>query len=194
VQDIVKGTNVELGSGHVWTVIDVETEGVYAVVPQNAGLWLLPFSGAATQITANGYWQAIGAGYAYGTETSAVPQGATATIIKLDLQSRTTTPWFSRAGAQGSVIGFDGQGHPVITVNGPGASETWIATGPDSGILLLTYIYQPYQPAGFQPSGPVVADSHGLWFTGNGGIALFVASSGWYWMANLGAQIAGPCV
>jgi len=192
VQDVATGTNVELGQGHAWSVLAVESEGVYAVVPQNAGLWLLPLSGAATQITAVGYWQGVAAGAAYGTETAAVPQGATNTIIKLDLRSRVTIPWFSRTGAQSSVIGFDGQGHPIITVSGPGANETWIASGADFGTLIAVVNYGQYQN-GFSPTGPVVADSHGLWFAGNGGIALYVAGTGWYWMASLGAQIAGTC-
>ena len=158
------------------------------------GAWLLPFSGTATQITAVGYWQGVAAGAAYGTATSAVPQGATNTIIKLDLKSRTTTPWFSRTGAQSSVLGFDGQGDPIIVVNAPGGNETWITTGPNLGIPIAVFTYGQYgQSSGFSPGGPVVADSHGLWFSGNGAIVLFVTGSGWYSMATLGAQVAGAC-
>jgi hypothetical protein len=198
VQDIVKGANVELGEGRTWTVLDVESEGVYATSPPGAGLWLLPFSGAETQITAVGYWQGVAAGAAYGTETSAVPQGATNSIIKLDIKSRTTTSWFTRTGAQSRVLGFDGQGDPIIVVNGSnngfGATETWITTGANTGIPIAVSTYAPYQQAsGFSPGGTVIADSHGLWFTGNGGIALYVTGSGWYWMSSLGAQIAGTC-
>lgn len=205
VQDIVKGTNVELGEGQAWSVLDVESEGVYATSPPGAGLWLLPFSGAVTQITAVGYWQGVAAGAAYGTETSAVPQGATNTIIKLDLKTHTTTPWFSRTAAQSRVLGFDGQGDPIIAASGNnpgsgggsayGGTETWITTGPNLGVPIAVFMYGPYnQQSGFAPNGPVVADSHGLWFSGNGAIVLYVTGSGWYSMATLGAQVAGACV
>src|SRR6266850_1521656 len=47
----------------------------------------LPFPGAARQVTAAGFWQGVSHGAAYGTATSAVPQGVANTILKLDLAS-----------------------------------------------------------------------------------------------------------
>src|ERR1700737_433791 len=96
VKNVSTGAVTELGSGHQWGIVDVEASGVYAVNPGSAGLWLLPFSGSARQITAHGYWQAATASAAYGTVTSAVPNGAANTIIKLDLKTGTTTDWFTR--------------------------------------------------------------------------------------------------
>jgi hypothetical protein len=53
-------TEIDSTSGHSWTVLDVETEGMYGnpnlASPQAvAGLWLVPFSGSPRQITTKGY-------------------------------------------------------------------------------------------------------------------------------------------
>jgi hypothetical protein len=45
--------------------------------------WLFPFSSTLRQITTTGYWRAANSTAAYGTATSAIPQGAMNSIIRL---------------------------------------------------------------------------------------------------------------
>jgi len=193
VKNVASGALSELGQGHQWSVIDVEATGVYAEYQGSSGLWFLPFSGSPRQVTSHGYWQAATASAAFGTATSAVPSGASTTIIKLDFNTGTTTDWFTRPGAQSSVAGFDRSGNPIIYVNGPGGNETWVVPSADAGTLIAAASYGPYGGSGFGPNGTPIADAHGIWFAGNGGIALYVSGSGLYWMANIGGQLAGGC-
>lgn len=205
VVSVASGTQTEVGEGHSWAIVAVQTAGVYANHSGAAGLWLLPFSGTPRQITTAGYWQAATSAAAYGTATSAVPQGATNTILRLDLNTGTNTDWFTRQGTQSSVAGFDGKGHPILYVsyvNGSG-NEIWIATGPTNATPIAGYATSPYSQTGFNANGAPVADRHGVWFAGYGnsgnyggsasGVALYVAGSGLYWMSSIGGQLAGSC-
>jgi hypothetical protein len=201
VVTVGSGAVIELGKGHAWSVLSVGTAGVYATIPNAAGLWLLPLSGTPPQqISTTGYWQAVGGGAAYGTPTSAVPQGTANTIQRMDLATGAITNYFTRPGSQSQVSGFDAQGVPVIYLNGPAGNEVWIGTG----LFLMEYRYGQYgnPPTGFQPGGPPVADGHGVWFTGylangyaQGGpaIVLYIPGSGVRMISGTGAQLAGGC-
>jgi hypothetical protein len=204
VINIASGTQTEVGQGHAWSIVAVESAGVYAGDPNAGGLWLFPFSGTPRQITTSGYWRAANSTAAYGTATSAVPQGATNSIIRLDLKTGSSTEWFSRSGAQVGVSGFDGKGNPIISVfylNGSG-NEIWIAPGPTNAYAIAGFSNPPYGGStGFNSYSPPIADSHGLWFAGNyngygnqaTGVALYVPGSGFYWMSSIGGQLAGGC-
>ena len=199
VQDVADSAHVQLGAGHTWNIVAVLAEGVYASDPNAAGLWLLPYSGSPHQVTSNGYWRAAAAGAAYGTATSAVPQGASSAIIKLDLQTGAISDWFGRSNSQAYPVGFDARGHPVIQVNYNGdGSELWLTTAPSTGTPIGGAGGSYYQSPNLY--GTPFGDSHGVWIPGsvpgnNGsGIALFVPGSGIYWMANIGGQLAGPCI
>lgn len=195
---VADGTQTELREGH-WSIVGVQNDGVYISDSNIGGLWFVPFSGAARQITSSGYWQDATSTSAFGTATSAVPQGVTNTILRLDLRTGTTTDWFTRPGAQSFVIGFDGQGHPIITaryLNNSGV-EILIASGPNSAVVITGMQFNQ----GFNMVGTPVADTHGVWLTGswsgfNGfstGVALYVPGSGIYWMSGIGGQLAGGC-
>jgi hypothetical protein len=201
VVNVANGTQTELGDGHTWFIVTVQNQGVYAGNPNIAGLWFLPFTGAPRQITTAGYWQAGTATAAFGTATSAVPQGATNSIIRLDLKTGAIGDWFTRPGTVSSVSGFDGSGNPILTVgyiNGTG-NEIWITTSPTSASPIAGFRFNP--SSGFNAYGTPIADSHGVWFAGNysngwqntTGVALYVAGSGIYWMSNIGGQLAGGC-
>lgn len=193
VQSVTGGPQLDLAEGQKFTVLDVENDGVYVTALPQAGLWFLPYSGAAKQITASGFWQGASHGAAYGTATSAVPQGATNTILKLDLTSGATTSFFTWQGGQSQVSGFDGQGHPTIVVNYQNGAALFLATTPDTASVLTALTYQPYyQPPPF-PQGPPIADAHGMWFSVGRGFVLF-ANGSWYGMSTLGGQLAGQCL
>jgi hypothetical protein len=205
VVNVGADTQIELGQGHSWTIVGVGSQGVYASYVNQGGLWFLPFTGAAQQITTSGFWQQVSADAAYGTPTSAVPQGAVNNIIRVDLKTGAITDWFTHENTQSSVAGLDGNGHPIIYVNYySGGSEIWIATGPKEASAIAGAYNSNGSYGGFTPGGTPFADSHGIWITGNytipnsnqggSGIALYVAGSGLYIMsATIGGLVAGGC-
>lgn len=199
VENVVTGATTELGRGHSWAVAGLTDQGVYATIVNQAGLWLLPYSGPAKQITTSGFWQFASAAGGFGTVTSAVPQGVANTIIRVDVNTGAISDWFTRRGAQSFVNGLDARGYPLIQVNyfGQGqGNETWDATGPGTAVPIFS------SNQGLNQSGQPLADSHGVWFPmyynssfgqSTQGIALYVAGSGLYWMSSLGAQLGGAC-
>jgi hypothetical protein len=202
--NVADGSQTELREGRTWTIVGVQNQGVYAGDQSVGGLWLFPFSGTPRQITTGGYWQAATATAAYGTPTSAVPQGASNVINRLDLATGKVTEWFSHPDTQSSVGGFDQHGNPIIYVrflNNSG-SEIWIVTGANSGSAISGFLTS-YGNYGFNSWSTPIADSHGIWFAGNysipypnvnaSGLALYVPGSGFYWMSGISGQLAGGC-
>jgi hypothetical protein len=197
VEDMTTGTLSELGQGQQWSILSVEAAGVYATQPGKSGLWLVPYSGAPRQITAGGFWAAATDRFAYGSPTSAVPQGATNSIIRVDLSTGQVSTWFTRVAATSNVIGLDEQGGAIISANGNGGFEIWFADSPTSAIPVLG------NGNGFYINGAPVADGNGVWFAANfqtgynssqTGFLLYVPGQGrLFWMSNLAAQLAGGC-
>jgi hypothetical protein len=182
----------EPGEGQNWLIVDVRDEGVYATVPNAAGLWLLPYSGSPKQITTWGFWQAVGATAAYGTVTSAVPQGAANTIIKLDLKTGARTDLFTSTAQQSQVTGFDKAGNPFIYTQGPSGQGLWIATGPGAASLIGNS-----SVGGFVSTATPIADNNGVWLVGwsnpGGQMIVLLANSTLYGMSTLGGSLAGGC-
>src|SRR6266704_3076258 len=190
VQNITNGTQLELGEGKFWQILDVEANGVYAVTGQTGGLWLLTFAGAVTQVASNGFWQAVRGGYAYGTATSSVPQGVGNTILRLNLSTGTSVDYFNYPSVQSSVAGFDYAGKPVIYVQGQNLFLVYLGSTQPGQSMVIANLFG----SNFWPNGAPVGDSHGLWLASGNGIALYVAGVGWYSMSGLGGQLAGGCL
>ncbi len=189
VQNVATGTQIEVGEGKSWQILDVQSTAVYAITGQTGGLWRLPFSGTATQITSTGYWQALSPnGFAYGTATSSVPQGAGNTILQLNLATGATVEFFTASFHQSSVAGLDSAGNPIIYVQAQPAIQIWIglSAGRANPIADLSY-------TNFYPNGTPIADRHGIWLAGGNGIVLYVPGGGWYLMSSIGGQLAGGC-
>ncbi len=80
-------------------------------------------------------------------------------------------------------------------------NEIWITTSPTTASPIAGIQFTPYNSGGFNANGTPIADSHGIWFAGNSayggpsatGVALYVPGSGFYWMSNIGGQLAGAC-
>lgn len=206
VQNVADGTHVLLGEGQQWLISAFLSDGVYAAPVNSAGLWLLPISGPPRQIATTGYWRAVAAGAAYGTTTSAVPQGAANPIIKLDLKTGAISDWFVRGNAQATILGFDAQGHPVLQLYYPAPNsrgEIWLTTAPSTGVPLSTSNSPSYYGQPPQLNGAPLGDTNGIWFqayaqyppggASNSGMVLYVPNSGLYWMSNISGQIAGGC-
>jgi hypothetical protein len=191
--DVATGTEYELGAGHYWTLVGVKNDGVYASIAGQGGLWFLPYTRSPQQITTTGFWQAVSTTAAYGTATSAVPQGVANTIIRLDLSSGTVSDWFTRQGASSAVRGLDAAGNPIVDVQlYAGDSETWIAKGPTADPIFGSV-------ENLRDQGTPIADTHGIWFVFYSsppyvqGLALYIPGTGLYWMSNYTVQLAGGC-
>jgi len=199
VVDLASGTVTDLGQGHSWSIVGVQAAGVYVVQPNVAGLWLLPFSGVPVEVAKTGWWQAVSATAAYGTETSAVPQGVANTIIRLDLATGAIEAWFTRDGAQSTVAGFDAGGSPIMLVYYfNDGSEVWDATSPGQATPILGQ-----QAEGLSVNGSLLGDAHGIWmavyyqyaYAGNQQeMVLYVPGQGVYGMANINGTLAGSCL
>lgn len=190
-------TQVELGQGHSWIPLRVLNDRILATIPNAPGFWVVPFAGDPVQVIATGYWQAASATAAYGTSTSAVPAGALKKLMKLDIATGKVSDWFSDDGTGLTVVGFDAAGDPFIQTyyygNNIGSWVLWLTTGPSKA----TVIANSSEGMNYLPQGLMVSDSHGVWMVGgsggNNGLILYARGSGLYWMATVGAQLAGGC-
>ena len=193
IYGLASGSETVIGPAHRWDVLAVESEGVYASVRadsgQGAGLWLLPFAGTPKQVTAAGYWLAVGGGAAYGPIT--LQAFAVNTIMRLDLRTGLSQPWFAGRNAESDVIGFDAAGSPVIQDNftgptGAPAKQIWIVPAPGRGYVIANDL-----PFFF--GEPVAADQNGIWFSGQDHVYLFVPGRGTFIASSTGGLIAGEC-
>lgn len=141
------------------------------------------------------YGYSIGAGGGwrtdYNTADPTVHQGMTGPnrIIRVDLASGSEATWFYQQGADWvQVLGFDQQGHPIVSSGvASGSSQEitiWLVTDPThhsvmySGSLLMNF---------------AMADSHGIWLSDGGAMYLYTAGSGLKVVSPTGGQIAGGC-
>jgi len=161
--DVASGTDKTLTTSGSWQPLRYTTEGIYAVQNGPApGLWLVAAGASPKQITASGYWNFIGGGAAYGNVSASYPSGASNQVLRLDLKTATSTPWFERPGYFSSVVGVDLGGHAVVQVSSYGPyqqTELWLAVSAGLGIKLLQ---------GFNVYSPTLSDSRGLWIGSNG--------------------------
>lgn len=196
VVDPASGTQTQLGQGHAWNLLKVLDDRAYVSGGDSPGFWVLPFSGAPKQVTTIGWWRVATATSAFGTPTSAVPQGATEQVIKLDIASGGVIDWFSRPNASINIVGFDFKGYPLINTQYPGTNgwALWLTTSPTDATVITNSWESIYV------QGTPIADSYGIWFPiyvqgpNVAGIALYVQGSGLYWMASVGGQLAGACI
>ena len=192
VVDTSNNSQVELGDGRSWDLLRVLNDRVYATVANAPGLWNVPFSGAPVQVTADGYWQAATAAYAFGWSTSSVPQGSTLPLLRVEISTGKTIEWFTQPGAIANPAGFDANGVPLVQMSYPQGWELFQVASADAGVLIAG----SYED--FNITGAMVADSHGTWFPiymryYGQGIALYIAGRGIYTVSSIGAQLAGGC-
>jgi hypothetical protein len=202
--DIDSGRDGSLGAPPAWdhlmqppSIFALAPEGVYAS-SGSQGMWLIGPAGVQRQVTKEGYWDAVASGAGWGRPTNSYPDaGAVYSIVRLDLKTGVSEPWFTRAGVL-EVVGVDLHGSPIVMVmhkTGPDSSdlELWLVTGRDQG----TRIYSaPSIVNGLLVLGlvtPLIGDSHGVWFEASGKIYLYNEQSGVHEMASARAGLAGGC-
>lgn len=201
VVDVRTKALTEVGKGHSWTIVGMADDAVLAEVSNSGGLWKLAFNGAQNELTSIGFWQAATPTAAYGTATSAVPNGVSNSIIRLDLGTGSVNDhFFTRDQSSSTVIGLDGSGSAVIAVTYFGAyqgtTEIWVVNAAGATPILGTSQTNTYL------QGAIIGDAHGIWMSiqvslgyygGQSGVALYVPGANVYWMSNYQVQLAGGC-
>lgn len=218
VVDLRTGADTTIFRGNfVYRVIEFAPEGIYltAQAPEgrSRGLWLQnPSGGASRQISSSVIDPWFSGGAAWGedfdtTDPSPAPggiEGPMNRLVRIDLQSGSTTPWFSWPGANVYLDGVDYQGNPFVGVGrsqGPSATdqleELWLITAPGAGQRLFGG-----RASQSWPSRLAAIDSHGVWFNG----ASYQTSAGTIWLYSSGSlgtvatvnlndlSIAGGCI
>lgn len=204
VLDLDSGRDTSLAAPPAWdhlmeppTIFALVPEGVYAQAG-DAGLWLIGPTGSQRQVTKEGYWDAVADGAAWGRPTNSNPgAGAVQSILRLDLKTGVSEPWFTHAGVV-EVVGVDLHSNPIVMVKrktGPDGSdlELWLVTGRDQGTRFFS---APAVVNGLQVISlvtPVIGDSHGIWFDAFPKLYLYSQQSGVQEMASGGAGLAGGC-
>jgi hypothetical protein len=186
VVDVVTGVDRVIYSGNmVYSVVDFAAEGIYltAAAPEGRprGLWLEdPAGGPARLISSTIVAPAVGGGAAWGLDfNSADPspapggmEGPVNRVLRIDLSSGASTPWFYRPGANIYTVGVDANGRPLVgadfppsptDMNGRDTAELWLVTSATSATRLFVGTGVPY------PSRLAAIDSYGVWFDGSYG-------------------------
>ena len=158
-----------------WFPLAYTEAGIYGVPfdPINGkgpGLWLLRAKNAKP-ISRSGYWSIVGGGAAYGHPTEN-PIASPNQLVRLDLKSGASTPWFRRPQQYVDVIGFDGEGRPIVWADGGqeagntiyGYREIWLVTGQNSGVKLVSGVLEFVEWT--------VSDPHGIWLASSEGVYL----------------------
>ena len=177
-----------------WRVLSSEADGIYVVPAQDgfSGLYRVGYGGGVTQVAGDGYWHAVGYGYAYGTITSWVPSGAANTVVRLDLKTGARSDYYTATSLTSRVVGFAVDGSPVVFGTGPQSVQVSLLTGPNRAVTLLS---------GAPPSGPAqgmwlnsaLGDSHGVWLATNQGLFLYTSAAGTELASPVAGQLGSTC-
>lgn len=175
VVDVSTGADRVVYSGSTtYTIVDFAAGGIYvtAATPDGAsrGLWLQDPSGGLPKLVSSEILDpAVGGGAAWGLHFNAADpspavgdaEGPRNEVLRFDLPTGTSTPWFYRPGARLWILGFDAAGHPFVRVYSPAnvtePIELWLVQSPTQAIRLFGGI-------GATPSQLGAVDSHGVWF------------------------------
>ena len=161
---VADGSVTTLGGSNSWNLLDVETEGAYAVRTDStgqapSGLWLLAPGKDPVQVIGSGYWSWVTTGFAYGYDAPSVPAGAPHPLLRFNLRDHTTVTWYQDGNQVQWVPGFDRGGAPIVVI--PPANyqyqpsfETALLAAPDTKNTLLK------APQGTQSA---IQDAHGYW-------------------------------
>jgi hypothetical protein len=219
VFDIKTGANTTIYSGDLdFSVVSFSAEGIYLtrnlVDQPQRGLWIVDLAGGAPRLISDSVaepWVAAGVGWGIDFDATD-PKPARGTLggpynrlLRINLNTGATTPWFTSFGADLHIAGVDYSGNPFVDVSRPNPSdpstateEFWFFAGSTTGQRLFA------GPSDGQWPGRLGAiENHGAWFS-SGGASLTSPSSVWLYTAgavhvvatvNLPlVKVAGGCI
>ncbi len=175
-------------------VVGAEPEGLYVIFnswpggpdSQSQGLMYVDYSGLNTHyVIETGFWSAAAYGYAYGTLTRSVPDGAGNVLRRLDLKTGQAGDWFTRPGLVSKVIGFTTEGIPIVFASSPERSEVWLVA-PAPQLLFSGSADFTTTSAG--------GDSIGIWVASNRGLFLYTQTAGWELASDTVGQLASTFI
>jgi hypothetical protein len=176
VVDVATGVDTVVYSGGIaYSVVDFAAAGIYVTSPPapdgaTHGLWLQdPSGGQPKPISSEILDPAVGGGAAWGLHLNAADpspgrggvEGPVNEVLRFDLRTGASTPWFYRPGARVWILGFDAAGHPFVRVyteaNVTEPVELWLVQSQSQAIRL-------FAGGGPTPTQLGAVDSHGVWF------------------------------
>jgi hypothetical protein len=176
IVDVATGADRPLTVPSTSNVLSYEAEGVYIVhvVPASgaptSGLTLVdPSSGSFRQITAQGIWNAVGGGFAWGADLDSsipAPSGGNPNpanrLRKVDLKTGAITVVAQYPGTDVEVLGIDA-GQPVV-------ASGQVPNGPAYSISRLDGTKMFAGPvSNSNPTSPIVSDGGAIWFSSRSG-------------------------
>ena len=176
VVDVATGVDkVVYSSDTAYSVVDFAAAGIYltsgpARDGATRGLWLEDPSGGQPKLISSEILDpAVGSGAAWGLHFDAADpspgpgglEGPRNEVLRFDLSTGASTPWFYRPGARLWILGFDAAGHPFVRVyreaNPTEPVELWLVQSQSQAIRL-------FAGGGPTPAQLGAVDSHGVWF------------------------------
>ena len=213
VVDVATGADRVIYSGdRVYAVVDFAADGLYltAAAPEGRprGLWWQdPTGGAATLISSSIASPAVGGGAGWGADfNTADPspgpgglEGPMNRLLRFDLRTGTSSPWFYKPGSNLYVMGFDPVGHPLVSTfvvtdpSGQGTNEIWLVVSQTSAVAIFS------GTGAAIPSRLAALDGHGEWFDGGsqGGTVWLSVAGSTQVVASAsidGLLVAGGCI
>jgi hypothetical protein len=215
--DVPSGLDRVVYDQGFYVVVDYESEGIYLAATGGTGegefgLWLVDAtSGVLRQVAPPNLAQApfgfylLGSGAAWygdvapGDQPPHLGMGPMDRLLRFDLKTKVSTPWFRRPGMQVQAIGFDGQGHPVVSAEAMSqdasrvtSQELWIVRSPNAAQRI-------YPQAGSTAPDvvnftSVLADDHGIWFGSGSGLFLYTPDGQFRRVSAGAADVAGRCL
>jgi hypothetical protein len=169
-----EGVYLLAGSGELWR-LDPDTRALAPVTSVGRGWY----------VTADAAWALDAANFVYGRRQ------VTDRVLRLDLKNGSTGEWFAVPGASLRILGFDGEGFPVVVSRQNGIEDVFLVAVANSGTKL------PTGSLGVTVVSGAVGDDHRLWLGTDGGVYVYSsdavlrkASSGVFGPA---LRVAGPC-
>jgi hypothetical protein len=206
---VTSGVDRIVYSQGFYMVIADESEGIYlaqtsAMGEGYHGLWLLdPTSGSLRAVSpSNQMFYLIGASAAWTGDMAPGDQAPGGMfpmdrVLRLDLKSRVSTAWFRRPGLQVAAIGFDSQGHLIVSARSTldGATSTseelWLVTAPE--VARRIYSGPGSDSPDFVGFSTPLADSHGVWFGSKKGLYLYTPDGTLQKVSTAVGDVAGRC-
>ncbi|HEY1419158.1 MAG TPA: hypothetical protein VGG90_00440 [Candidatus Dormibacteraeota bacterium] len=183
-----------------WSIVGFTDVGVYlhkAYEGIGPGLWLVdPTSGALQTVFSDAVVAQVAGTTAWiqsQNPADTLPQppgigGTTDQVMRRDLVTGVTTPWFYQAGVSVTVIGI-ANGSPIVDVSDGVSTTFWIVAAANQGLRMEF----PYTTDRYPSLSGFVGDSAGVWVGSQDGVYLWTPRTGGVLVTDVPVTPAGTC-